>query len=280
MKPAALVTGGASGIGRATVEWFLRRGWAVVAADANADSGDALLAEAGEDDLAFIQTDVSDEAQVADAVDKTVSEFGRVDCIVNNAGIGGAFGPITEIETEDWDYTFEVLTRGVFLGTKYGARAMIRQGEGGCIVNTASVGGLVSGGAPQAYSAAKAAVVMLGQSTAAELAQHRIRVNTVCPGMIVTPLIGDDAVGLASSLKGVQPWPDVGRPVDVANVIGFLASDGARFITGASVPVDGGLLAAGMRLDESFGNDAGARGLVGVNRGTTGSRSIVRRSVK
>lgn len=280
MKRSALVTGGASGIGRATVEWFLRHGWAVVVADANAESGKAMLADIGGADVAFVRTDVSDEAQVAAAVDKSVSEFGRLDCVVNNAGIGGAFGPITEIEAEDWDYTFHVLTRGVFLGTKYGARAMISQGEGGCIINTASVGGLVSGGAPQAYSAAKAAVVMLGQSTAAELAKHRIRVNTVCPGMIVTPLIGDDPVKVASALDGVQPWPEVGRPDDVAGTIGFLASDAARFITGAAVPVDGGLLAAGMRLDSSFGNDAGLRGLVGVNRGTTGDRSIVRRSVK
>lgn len=281
MKRSVVVTGGASGIGRATVEWFLEHGWAVVVADANPSTGEALVTELGnDDDLVFVRADVSDEAQVEAAIGRAVDAFGRLDCVVNNAGIGGAFGPISEIEVEDWNYTFDVLTRGVFLGTKHGARIMIRQGEGGSIINTASVGGLMSGGAPQAYSAAKAAVVMMGRSTAAELGPHRIRVNTVCPGVIVTPLIGDDADLVATALHGIQPWPDVGRPRDVADTIGFLAGDGARFITGAAVPVDGGLLAAGMRLDNSFGNNAGMRGLVGVNRGTTGARSVVRRKVE
>ena len=223
---------------------------------------------------------MSDEDQVAAAVHQAVEKFGRLDCVVNNAGIGGAFGPISEIETEDWDYTFDVLTRGVFLGTKHAARVMTRQGDGGSIINTASVGGLMSGGAPQAYSADKAAVVMLGQSSAAELAPHRIRVNTVSPGVIVTPLIGDDPDRVATALHEIQPWPEVGRPENVADAIGFLASDAARFITGAALPVDGGLLAAGMRLENSFGNNAGMRGLVGVNRGTSGDGSIVRRKVE
>lgn len=280
MKRAVVVTGGASGIGRATVEWFLERGWAVVMADANPEAGQALSETLkGRGDLLFLKTDVSEEPQVAAAVALAVERFGRLDCMVNNAGIGGAFGPIAEIEAEDWDYTFEVLTRGVFLGTKHAARVLLRQAEGGSIINTASVGGLVSGGAPQAYSAAKAAVVMLGKSTAAELGPHRIRVNTVCPGVIVTPLIGDDGNAVASALRGVQPWPEVGRPIDVANTIGFLASDEARFITGAAIPIDGGLLATGMRLENSFGNNAGMRGLVGVNRGTTGAKSFVRRKV-
>ena len=138
----------------------------------------------------------------------------------------------------------------------------------------------MSGGAPPAYSAAKAAVVMLGQSSAAELAPHRIRVNTVCPGVIVTPLIGDDPDRVATALHEIQPWPEVGRPENVADAIGFLASDAARFITGAALPVDGGLLAAGMRLENSFGNNAGMRGLVGVNRGTSGDGSVVRRKVE
>ncbi|MBK6411596.1 MAG: SDR family oxidoreductase [Sphingopyxis sp.] len=280
LRRSVLVTGGASGIGLASVHWFLDRGWNVVAADLNEQSGETLTSSVGSPaNFRFIKTDVSQEDEIVAAVDCAVDSFGRLDCLVNNAGIGGAFGPVTEIETEDWDYTFEILVRGVFLGTKHGSRAMIRQGEGGSIVNTASVGGLRSGGAPQAYSAAKAAVIMFGQSSAAELATNRIRVNTVCPGVIATPLVGASAEQISDDLRGIQPWPDIGQPEDVAEVIGFLASDAARFITGAAIPVDGGLLAAGMRLDEAFGNNAGLRGLVGVNRGTTGGKSTVRRRI-
>lgn len=281
MSGTVLITGGASGIGLASVHWFLGRGWKVVAADLNARNGEALVTAVGNlQRLRFVEADVSDEAQVAAAVDCAVRDFGRLDCVVNNAGIGGAFGPVTEIEAEDWDYTFSILMRGVFLGTKYASRAMISQGDGGTIINIASVGGLRSGGAPQAYSAAKAAVVMFGQSSAAELARHRIRVNTVCPGVIVTPLVGASAEQVSTDLRDIQPWPDVGRPEDVAEAIGFLASEAARFITGASLPVDGGLLAAGMRLDQAFGNNAGLRGLVGVNRGSTGAKSVVRRNIE
>lgn len=280
MNPTVLITGAASGIGLACTEWFLCHGWNVLAADVNQRAGDQLLAkfqsEAGR--LTFVKTDVAVEADIIAAIDCAVSSFKGLDCVVNNAGIGGAFGPVTELEVDDWDYTFSILMRGVFLGTKHGARMMGSRGQGGSIINIASVGGLRSGGAPQAYSAAKAGVVMFGQSAAAELAPQRIRVNTVCPGVILTPLAGDLDT-LARGLRNVQPWPEVGKPRDVANVVGFLASDQATFITGASIPVDGGLLASGMRLENAFGNNVGLNGLVGVNRGSSGERSLVRRRV-
>ncbi|WKK14873.1 SDR family oxidoreductase (plasmid) [Rhodococcus ruber] len=282
MNSAVLVTGGASGIGRATVARFLERGWGVVVADANPAAGQSLLEESAGDRpgmLRFVHTDVTDEDAVERAVAHVSEVFGRIDCVVNNAGIGGAFGPITDIDVADWDETFAVLTRGVFLGIKHGARALIDQGSGGAIVNTSSVGGLVGGGAPQAYSAAKAAVVSLGQSTAAELAVHRIRVNTVCPGVIVTPLIGDNPQKVQSALQGVQPWPEVGQPHEVADLIAWLAGPESSFVTGAAIPIDGGLTAAGIRLGNSFGNNVGLQGLVGLNRGTTGGESVVRRRV-
>jgi NAD(P)-dependent dehydrogenase (short-subunit alcohol dehydrogenase family) len=273
---AALVTGGASGIGRAVAARLLADGYAVMIADLHAGRGAATAAELG-GPVRFAYADVADEDDVRAAVDATVAAFGRLDCVVNNAGVGGAFGALTEIEVEDWDYTFAVLVRSVFLGIKHGARAMRAAGRGGAIVNTASIAGYTAGAGPQAYSAAKAAVLNLGRVAAAELGPDRIRVNTVCPGLIVTPLIGVDEQRAAEVMSGAQPWPDLGRPADVAEVVAFLASDAARFVTGEDVTVDGGVRAAGPRMHEAYGGDPALRGLVGVNRGTTGEPPLIRR---
>jgi NAD(P)-dependent dehydrogenase (short-subunit alcohol dehydrogenase family) len=255
---AALVTGGASGIGLATVRRLLADGWRVLLTDLNVGNGERAAAELG------------------DAVAMCVEEFGRVDCVVNNAGVGGAFGRLTDIEVADWDYTFAVLVRGVFLGIKHGARAMQAAGRGGSIVNTASIAGFSAGAGPQAYSAAKAAVINLGKAAATELGPDRIRVNTVCPGLIMTPLAaGEEAA--SAVMDQAQPWPDLGRPEDVAEVIAFLAGDAARFVTGEEITVDGGLTAAGPRMQDAYGGDPGKRGLVGVNRGTTGQPPTIRR---
>ncbi|CNE41807.1 short-chain dehydrogenase/reductase SDR [Mycobacterium tuberculosis] len=281
----AVVTGAASGIGRATALRLLGRGWAVVAADLNVEALRDLAAEAGEgarDRFRTIRIDVSDEAAVRAAVEVAVDAFGGLDVMVNNAGVGGAFGPITEIEAEDWDYTFRVLSAGVFFGVKHAASVMIATGAGGSIVNVASTAGLSGGIGPQAYSAAKASVISLSRTTAIELAPHRIRVNAVCPGVIGTPLVHrGDAESFAATLASAQPWPEPGTPDDVAGVIAFLASDDSRFVTGQSIVVDGGLLAGGpgRTFMGALGLDAGAAGMVGVNRGTTGEESIVRRNV-
>ncbi len=273
-SPAALVTGGASGIGRATVALLRRRGWQVLLADLNPASAAAAAAELG---ASFVRADVSDEDAVAGAVGSCRERYGRIDAVVNNAGVGGAFGAITEIEVADWDETFAVLVRSVFLGIKHGARAMRAAGHGGAIVNTASVAAFGGGAGPQAYSAAKAAVLNLTRVAAEELAGDRIRVNSVCPGLIVTPLAVDDEARTAAALEGVQPWPELGRPDDVAEVIAFLVSDAARFVTGEDVTVDGGLRAAGPRMHQAYGGRPGDRGLTGVNRGSTGVAPTVRR---
>ncbi|HEV3364557.1 MAG TPA: SDR family oxidoreductase, partial [Acidimicrobiia bacterium] len=171
--------------------------------------------------------------------------------------------------------TFAVVARSVFLGIKHAARLMQAGGRAGSIVNTASIAGLGGGAGPQAYSAAKAAVLNLTRTTAVELAPHRIRVNAVSPGAVRTPIV---ARAPLDTLPGdAQPWPEVGRPDQIASVIYFLAGDDAGFITGESITADGGVIAAGPRLRSI--TDAGSKGLVGVNRGTTGEESVVRRRV-
>ena len=277
----AMITGGASGMGLATVRRFLTEGARVVMADLNDAAGASVLDELSTlghgDDVRFTHTDVAVEDDVAAAVETTVEAFGRLDVVFNNAGVGGAFGPITEIAVDDWDYTFGVLVRGVFLGIKHGARAMIDGGRGGAIINTASIAGLSGGSGPQAYSAAKAAVVNLTRAAAIELGPHRIRVNAICPGAILTPLLGtSQGPDLAERLDQLQPWPEHGVGDDIAGAALFLASDDARFVTGDALVVDGGLTAAGPSLVTRLAVDPGQVGLVGVNRGTTGQAPTVR----
>lgn len=273
-----MITGAASGIGLAAVERFLRDGWTVVAADYHPATAQRLAARLGDGGgrLHPTRADVSVEADVAAAVDLAVERGGRLDCVINNAGIGGAFGPITDLEVADWDATFAVLVRGVFLGIKHGARVMKAQG-GGAIVNTGSIAGISGGSGPQAYSAAKAAVLNLTRAAALELAPHRIRVNSVSPGVIRTPLAESGGRDVWSAMQDIQPWPDPGEPEHIARVMAFLAGEDAAFVTGENVVVDGGLLAGGARLDDRIGGNPALRGLAGINRGSTGERHTVRK---
>lgn len=278
----AVVTGGASGIGLASVLRFCREGARVVALDLNSDNGQAMLDAAGGagvgDRVRFLAGDVSAEQDVAGAVATAVEEFGGLDVMFCNAGVGGAFGPVTELEVEDWDYTFAVLARGVFLGAKHAARAMIARGVGGSVINTASVAGLSGGAGPQAYSSAKAAVINFSRSAAVELAPYKIRVNAICPGAILTPLLHQGhEEQMRDLLPGVQPWPEHGRPEHVAAMAAFLASDDSEFVTGQAIAVDGGLTAVGPDLGNRLRTRPGDAGLVGVNRGQTGLASQVRR---
>lgn len=280
MQPGALdgrvavVTGGASGIGRASVLRFLAEGASVVVGDLNTENGSRLLDELdaeSRDRTRFVVTDVADEDAVAALLATATTDFGALDVVFNNAGVGGAFGPITELDVAAWDRTFAVLTRSVFLGTKYAARAMLAQGTGGSIINTASVAGLVGGAGPQAYSAAKAAVVNLTYSTAVELAPHRIRVNAICPGFIVTPLaVGRHEDAVVGKVSQVQPWPDSGQPADIAAMALWLASDDSRFVTGEAIRVDGALLAAGPRLATMTDPHGATQRYAGFADGTTG----------
>jgi len=279
----AIVTGGASGIGRATVLRFLAEGARVVVADMNESTGKETLELAAEDGFAehvrFARTDVSQESHVAASVALARSEFGRLDCMFNNAGVGGAFGSLLETEVDDWDFTFAVLVRGVFLGVKHAARAMKEQGTGGSIINTASVAGLGGGAGPLAYSAAKGAVINLTRGASRELAAARIRVNAICPGGILTPLLvrGNEAA-MESFLLGAQPWPEAGRPEDIAGAALFLASDDSKFVTGESLVVDGGLTAASPILGRPQDSHATLFGEVtGLDHGSTGRPPQIRR---
>ena len=249
----AVITGGASGMGLATVERFLEEGASVVIGDLNADAGRAAVDRLGEaghaERVRFTVTDVSMEDDVAAMIALAVDAFGRLDIVFNNAGIGGAFGPITEIEVDYWDTSFAVLVRSVFLGTKHAAKVLIEQGAGGSIINTASVAAMGGGAGSQAYSAAKAAVVNLTKTTAVELAPHHIRVNAICPGIIFTPLLllGDEGQA-EEDIAELQPWPERGEGLDIANTALFLGSDESSFITGQEHIVDGGLMATGPRI--------------------------------
>lgn len=273
----AVITGAASGMGLATAQRFVDEGASVVIADFNADVGEAAAGELG-DAVRFVRCDVARDDDVAAAVALAVGAFGRLDIMFNNAGIGGAFGPITEIESDDWDATFAVLLRGVFLGTKHAARVLIDQGDGGVIINTASVAGQGGGGGPQAYSAAKAGVINLTESTAVELAPHAIRVNAICPGLIFTPLMhqGDEAEA-ERVMSELQPYPKRGEGADIAGAAVWLAGPDSAFVTGTSITVDGGISAAGTRLFGRLNGTTKFDRIAGISHGTTGQKPTVRR---
>jgi NAD(P)-dependent dehydrogenase (short-subunit alcohol dehydrogenase family) len=241
----AVVTGGASGIGEATVRLFVAEGAKVVIADMQKQRGEALAEELGSD-VVFQQVEVRREDQVKAVVDCAIAAWGRLDCMFNNAGFGGALGPIEEIPVEEFDMTFDVLVRGVFLGMKHAIPVMKKQGSGS-IINTGSIAGVSAGRGPIAYSAAKAAVVHLSKLGAMQLGADSIRVNAICPGYIATPL-STNAVGKPESLIAErsgdyakrQPIPRIGHPQDIAEMALFLASDRSVFVTGQAMVVDGG----------------------------------------
>ena len=278
IEKVAAITGGASGIGLATARRFLDEGARVIIGDYNQASIDRALdwLDAG-DRVAALRMDVAEESDVEGLVQSAVGRWGRLDIMFNNAGITGALGPITEIETDHWDQSFAVMARGVFLGIKHAARVMIPRG-GGAIVNTASIAGLVGGVIPAVYSATKAAVVSLTRNSANELAQHRIRVNAICPGIIFTPLMhsGREAEALETARR-IQPWPDAGTPEHVAASVLYLASDEAGFVTGEAHVVDGGYLANGLLRVHPLPGGKANPDYVGMHYGLTGQPREIRR---
>ena len=190
-------------------------------------------------------------------------EFGRLDITYNNAGLPGALGSIEQTSVEDWDRTFAVLTRGVFLGIKHSVPEMRKVG-GGSIISTASMAGLAGGYGPHAYSAAKAGVVNLTRSVALEVAKDKIRVNCICPGGINTPIFNfltSDREVTGQLLGPLHPLRRAGLPEDIANMALFLASDESEWITGVAMVVDGGLTAG----REIFGDPQFGGGMYSAN---------------
>jgi len=262
----AIVTGGSSGIGERIVELFVEQGAKVVVAARRQEEGAALEKRLG---VRFIRADVSSESDVKTMVDQTVKWFGRVDCLVNNAGVPSPMVSITEIDVPTIDQLLAVNVRGVLLGIKHVAPVMLEQ-KAGSIINIGSIAGLRGGASGHIYSATKAAVQSITRSAGAELGEKGIRVNTISPGAIVTGIFAKNAGVEASKadrltdvIKGafatLQPIPRAGMPEDIAQAAVFLAGDGSSFINGQDIVVDGGMTS----VTRGWSASATARGEMG-----------------
>ena len=243
----AIVTGGTSGIGEGIAKAFVSEGAKVVIAARRDEEGRALEKQLG---VRFVRTDVAKEADVKAMVDKTVEWFGRVDCLVNNAGVPAPMVTIAEVDVATIDQVLAVNVKGVVLGVKHVAPVMLAQ-ESGSIVNISSMAGHRGGVSGHIYSASKGAVSALTRSVAAELGEKGVRVNSISPGVIVTGFFGKNAGvqdSKADRVAGVvkaafataQPIPRAGMPDDIAQAAVFLASDGSGFVNGQDIVIDGG----------------------------------------
>ncbi len=234
----AIVTGGASGIGRATAELFVAEGAHVVVADVDAEQGEQLATALGAK-AAFQRTDVADADQVQALVDFAVGHFGGLDVMFNNAGVPSSFRRLLENDLRDFEHVMRVNLFGVMAGTQHAARHMAQHG-GGSIINTSSIAALSGGAGPVVYRVSKAAVVQFSRSAAIDLADYGIRVNCIAPGHIATGITNYD---MGPVIRLTQPLQRHGVSEDVANAVLFLAGDRSAQITGIVVPVDGGTTA-------------------------------------
>ena len=246
----AVITGAASGIGEQTARLFVAEGATVVLADVDDRRGGAIAAELG-DHARYVHVDVAVEGAVEAAIDESVSTFGGLDALFNNAGNPGSLGRVEDIDMELFDRTVAIHLRGVFLGIRAAARIMRPQGHGS-IINTASVAGLQANYGGHDYSASKAAIIHLTHTTANELGEDGVRVNAICPGGIATSIFGRGAgldgesaqktVAVMEAVLGdVAPMKRSGQPIDIAECALWLASDSSSFVNGQAIAVDGGL---------------------------------------
>lgn len=244
----ALITGAGSGLGRATAVLFAKQGAKVVVSDINEEGGNEtvrLIEEAG-GAATFIRCNVSQEEEVNLLVQKVVEVYGRLDCAVNNAGIGGLWNPTHSYPTDNFEKVMAVNTTGVFMCMRAEIQQMLKQGGGGAIVNVSSVSGLVGFPNNIAYAASKHAVIGLTRTAALEYAKKNIRVNAVCPVFTITPLVTEmfEIIGdLKDKLEVAIPMKRFGQASEIADAIVYLCSNAASFITGHSLPIDGGMTA-------------------------------------
>ena len=241
-----IVTGASRGIGKATAEVFAENGMKVVCAARSADQGQAVVNEIVKKggDAIFVQTDCSNAQQIKALVDAAVVHYGRLDGVVSNAGMGMGGTPLHEYEIADYDRIFSLNSEGVFAGMKYGAEAIFKsKSEGGFLINVASVAGLMPQSGQALYTATKFGVIGMTRVAAMDYAKYGITVNAICPGYTRTSIFGDAADAAMSFFEKDCPSGRMGDPRECAYLALFLASDMARYISGAAIPVDGALSA-------------------------------------
>lgn len=239
-----IITGGASGIGKATAELFAKEGANVVVSDINESDGakvvKAIVEKGGK--ASFFKTDVGKPEQMEALVNFAVKTYGQLDVAVNNAGIGGEINPIADMSVEGWQHIININLNSLFFGMKYQIQAMLKNGSGS-IVNISSILGSVGFAGSAGYTAAKHGVVGLTQTAALEYSAQKIRVNAVGPGFIETPLLDALDAEMKKQLVALHPIGRLGKSEEVAELIYWLASENASFVTGSYYPVDGGYLA-------------------------------------
>lgn len=239
----AIVTGGASGIGKETAIQFARSGARVMIADMNAGQGDAAVAEIASfgGSAKFCKTDVADSSQVQNLIAQTVAAFGRLDFAFNNAGVN-------DVMKDEWDEAvfaraISVNLTGVMLCMRFEIEQMLKQNEGGAIVNTASINGIVGNGRQPAYTASKHGVIGLTRTAALAHGRANIRVNAVCPGVIETPMSAQALAlpGVADMMEKMTPLGRTGKPREIASAVLWLCSEESSFVTGHPLVIDGGV---------------------------------------
>jgi len=244
-----LITGAGSGIGRAGALAYAQQGAKVVVSDIDADGGNETveMVKAAGSDAVYQHCDVAKAADAEAAVAKAVEAFGKLDIAFNNAGLAGEFARLADSSEANFDLNYNVNLKGVFLCMKYELLQMLKQGTGGAIVSTASIAGLVGSKQVSAYCAMKHGVNGLTKSAALEYATKNIRVNSVCPGMISTPLLEaqlEGQPGMREAMMKFEPIGRFGEPREIGDTVAWLCSDQASFVTGHTMTVDGGAVAA------------------------------------